>query len=348
MMKKHMYVMTCLSAAVLLTGVAVGLQAQSLPTAPVADKDNKTLAREAFSRAREALTKERYQDALNEANKALSLDPTLADAQIIQKLATDKLKSPTNGGTSTTQNTEPTTNPADKVYAKAVTLLPEDINRIKVMELSLTDMNDPKNKLQGRIERKALDDFWDTILIKDDRYRTMSRKDRDAFTAQSNFTEQVRLITDLKAAQFYNKIMITADPAFMTNYKTLVQPLILQNCATAACHGGEKAVGFRLYSTPVRPTEHYANFYAISTYVRDGNYMMDRAKPEFSLFIQYLLDPRVARTKHPGDAKLVQRYANDNDPKLKPVADYIKSLQFPAPEYGIAPAKAPVPAPGQP
>jgi hypothetical protein len=116
-----------------------------------------------------------------------------------------------------------------------------------------------------------------------------------------------------------------------------VEPYVLQNCATAACHAGDKAGNFKLYRPGAGTPEQvlYTNFYILAMYTNKDGKMIDHDKPDQSLLLQYGMVKAAAVIPHPGKAE-VRYFTDRNDPKFKAMSDWInKQLRFPRPNYGI-------------
>jgi hypothetical protein len=58
---------------------------------------------------------------------------------------------------------------------------------------------------------------------------------------------------------------VTRDPQAILDYKRLIQPMVLRNCATSACHGGPGGGDFILYNGNDQATT-YTNFYIMEQF----------------------------------------------------------------------------------
>jgi hypothetical protein len=207
----------------------------------------------------------------------------------------------------------------------------QQISMIRLQELSNNEQN-----VRGKVPVKTLQIFWDQF-VKAQVGADLSTTAYNNFINPLNFVEQVRAIKQANMPQLAQTIEITSDPADMMAFRNSVHPWILQNCATSACHGGEKGGKFRLYRPPgqVNDAAIYTNFYILSMYQpADGGKLLDRDQPEKSDVLQYAL-PRVTAAKaHPGTMD-VHKFGDANAVEYRNGVNWIKSLAFPQPDYGI-------------
>lgn len=278
-------------------------------------------ARTQFEKARALYQQDRFSEAQTENQKALALDPHNSDAILLAKVLAEKTAA--GGGAGAGAGAR------GGAGAKAAVLSAQQISMIRLMELSGADRN-----IRGKIDRSALEDFWQEVVIKDGTVDT-SPQAHAAFLSPTNFAGQVRMIRDSGQSKFMNQVTITSDPATLRgaqNTFTQVQNYVLQSCATAECHGGDKAGAFRLIpnnTTGVSVEQQlYTNFYAMTMYKDAGGKMIDRENPEKSLFITYSLPKGHPTVSIP--AKM-----QPNDAQYRRMIDWIRSLAFPQPNYGI-------------
>ncbi len=116
--------------------------------------------------------------------------------------------------------------------------------------------------------------------------------------------EVLEFLFKLKARDLYDKVRVLDDPPALTTFRTRIhQTYVLNYCATNQCHGGSGAASrdfFLFRNNPWEDATAYANFYILHAYKKDDMYrMVDRARPEESLLIQYGLPRRDAKYPHP-------------------------------------------------
>jgi hypothetical protein len=228
------------------------------------------------------------------------------------------------------------TGAADKVRL----LKPSDISLIRFKELSNEDLK----TMKGKIDRKTLDLYWQQVIMQSG--TEVSKDAQNAFVNPNNFVQQVQAIKDSGNASFMEKVEFTTDPSALVTFKRTIQTFVLQNCATAQCHAGEKAGSFRMIKPANNDQVVYTNFYILSMYNgRDGK-MIDRDQPAKSLLLQYALPKTVTSTPHP---KIdTHHFADATSPEFQAIVTWIKSLSFPRPNYGITyevPGPAPIATP---
>lgn len=171
-------------------------------------------------------------------------------------------------------------------------LTPEQINRIRQVELRLGETNVPL-RFDNDVERRFAARRGVTL----------------ASLRQRTPLERFTLMRDAGEADLLADVRVLRDPASLLEYRNRIQPRVLSGCATSGCHGGDAAGEFRLFSPASSEAESYTNFYILATrsYVVRGpdgrtveRRMLDRVSPEQSLLLQFLLPPEVARFPHPG------------------------------------------------
>ncbi len=314
-------------------------------TAPAVSAANHAAALDAFRQAHDLYEQEKYADANTQNNKALELDPGLKDALLLKRVLQSKLGE--TGTTTTGPGGNTPTGPAPKVKP----LTAQQISMIRLQEIS-----DADTQIRGRVSRKFLDEFW-TTYVKTQPGQDLSVAAYNDFVNPSNFANQVRAIRNAGNPKFSENVEIQSDPADMVAFRTRVQPYVLANCATSACHGGDKAGNFHLLRTGGATPDAvaYTNFYIMSSYVtKDGGMVINRGEPDKSLFLQYGVPRNVAHFTHPGKAEVRPHFGDENAADYRMMADWVKTLAYPQPNYGIVyeipgmsvtPAPAPTTAP---
>lgn len=321
---RRMMVAGAVAAAALLAGMQLTLQAQQTRPATSAGApaaQNRDAALSHYAEARKQFDQQNYAEAKNEVDQALALDPGLQDAKLLRmRIESHLTETPGGGGAAKTAKTE--------------LLTPEQISRIRVLELGPRE-----TELRGSIPRKALEDFWNDVILHD---QTLSESSKtttahDRFLSPSNFPLQVEWIRKSNAVKYLEQIKLDSDPEVMKSFKRVVQPYLLQNCGN--CHNARSEHKFKLYGTlgNVNDAQTYTNFYILNTYNIKNAFMVDRQSSDsadHSLFIQYAMPREQARFKHPGDVELPRRLTTNSDTYRQLVA-WVKSLAFPKPDYGI-------------
>jgi tetratricopeptide (TPR) repeat protein len=306
---------------------------------PVVSPADKAAAEAQFDKASALYQQKKYAEAQIENDKALQLDPTNVNAVLMQST----LKRYLAGGMPGSAATQGVA--AIGVGGKIPVLTTQQVSLIRLMELG------PNDRAIGRIDVKGLEDYWQNFALKD-ALGDKSKAAHDAFINPGNFVGQVARIRESREIKYMQMITLTSDPATFIFYHNNVQTFVLANCATADCHGGEKAPGgnFRLLNPATTTEQQYTNFYILSQYANQDGKMVDRDNPEKSLLMQYGLPWASASTKHPKVE--ARKLTGLNDTRLRSMNDWIRTLAFPKPNYGItydvpggaAPAPASAPA----
>jgi hypothetical protein len=323
-------------------------RAQTTTTPAPASAADHAAALDSFRKARAFYNQRDFADANAANDHALQLDPSLNEAKLLRKVLREKVGNgtPTSPTAGDAEAGGPTTGPAK---VKALTM--EQVSMVRLQELSEAD-----TQIRGRVPRKALDAFWNKYM-KTQTGADLSQGAYNAFISSANFMGQVHAIKDSNLQEFAESVEISSDPARMVAFRTSVEPYVLQNCATSACHGGDKVANFHLLRPGAASPDQviYTNFYTMAEYrTKDGGQMINRDDPDLSLFLQYGLPKTVAQFAHPGNAQFRPHFGDKTAPEYQIMAAWVKSLAFPKPNYGVVyeipgmtatPAPTPTPAP---
>ncbi len=290
--------------------------------------------------ARRAFDERRYDLAEKACRDAQSIDPNNADAAELLKLTLSqrRLESSTPPPAGGTDSRDPGSSPTSmgKIPSPWKTLTPQEVNSIKQQELADTDA-------------KVNFNFKNGVLKK---YHDADPNTQMTFTQFSKLpTVQRAMMIIRNGGDLAKDVDVVNDPAVILSYKKEVQPLVLQGCATSACHGGnnESAKKFALITPAPSTPEAYTNFYVLQTYkknvsegVIDGVFnpafatMIDRSHADMSLLLQYGLPEQSADYKHPrtrGYNGIFPR--GKEDPKYLAIRSWITSLNRLPPDYGF-------------
>jgi hypothetical protein len=150
-------------------------------------------------------------------------------------------------------------------------------------------------------------------------------------------------------------IYVRNDPIAVAEWRQRVQQVIVQGCATSACHGGPNAGEFYLHNVRNLNGEGpaYTNYFLINTAnaaeaADDGSFfgggaaaLINRDRPELSPLLRYMLPPDQVEDGHPvmdGPNAYNGLVRGTNDPQYQLVGRWIEglpSLTDPATAYGI-------------
>lgn len=262
-------------------------------------------------------------DALNEAAK---ISPGNAEiAELRQKIAAQMPAAPT------TAPAAPTTAPGPAHLAPGAlpppalkrNIVPFEINEVRQLEWRGED--EPiRVILDADAKRRFLQHYTD-----------ITAADFNALTP----VQQANLMLSKGPPGVFPGVQIMSDPAAILEFKRGVSRVILQSCATANCHGGDKAGTFKLINPAAGTTALYTDYVILQTSVGvngpGGRPIIDRVNPEASLLLQYMLPPDQADTPHPKTPAYHGAVRNKNDPRYMEILHWIQSLNPVAPRYGI-------------
>lgn len=203
----------------------------------------------------------------------------------------------------------------------------EDINRIRVYEVDLNE------RPRIAVPRATLNNFLDEYAAHDS--VPTDRRGRSQFLRAEGY-QQLAIMFDARAREFYGDVVVRDEPEHLRDFRRRIhRQYVLNYCATNQCHGGEEAPGNLQLVRDTATDAVYTNFYILHSYENEDGYMIDRARPEESLLLQYGLAQNAAQTPHPQVRGWRARF---NDPSARffsEYADFIDSLWRPRPDYGI-------------
>jgi hypothetical protein len=228
-----------------------------------------------------------------------------------------------------------------QVAAELRKLTPEEINRIRYMELRAMRLRTSRpDRVSVRISRETIEEF---LVEMEGDSRFVGKRNRQAFLKQTA-TQKLHVIAQLKGSAFADKVEIQTDPEVFVEFRRNVMPYVLRGCATNGCHGqaNEDAVGFRLFKDPKKtaPTT-YANFVILSDLAVGAGRVLDRAQPQDSLLLTYMLPRSEVKVeqRHPGDVELKPIFQSRKTARFKRIEKWIGSLRprltLDSNEYGV-------------
>ncbi len=220
----------------------------------------------------------------------------------------------------------------DKTDLEKDLVTDRDILWIRLMELRETDKvpikykNDVLMRYVRDMQGREIDD-WDK-LWKKRRFLGWTRM-KQVMEILANKPENTSLLKD---------IHVTSDPKFMTDFRTRIWPVIRSTCTAMAGHEILKPKGGLMFfvsgSKSVRVD--YTNFLILSgfKFKKDNKRLIDRQYVDNSLVLQYGLNPKISKDRHPGNIPPI--FTDKNSSRYRRVYNWIKSLKGPlAPNYHI-------------
>ena len=212
-----------------------------------------------------------------------------------------------------------------------------EINRIRYMELRGMRMkSEQPDRVSCKVPRETVDDFL---------LEMQGHQDFQGESARVNFRkmtapQKLHKIAQYKGAAYADKVEITSDPEVFVDFKKRVMPIVLRSCGTTACHGlSERDAGrFVLYNDPKKTTATtYANFLMLNEITYKGHRLIDRAQPENSLLLTYMLPKEDIQPdlRHPGNVKYDPTFRSSGPRGFRRIRDWISSLKHPSEDYGV-------------
>lgn len=255
-------------------------------------KLGKTDAKGHLDLAKWLLDKKSYSLAAQEVDAAQRIDPSSGEAVTLYQviLSQRRLEASAHAGpTVTTPRMTPdaTGRPATGMPANVVNrkyLSADDVNLIKQSEWKATDAT-VRVRMQGDVIK---------------RYTSYASVNPAEF--KSGLTDQQRAweILTRGLPEMRSEVRLLNDPQPLAEYRTKIQPVLLNGCATANCHGGASAPGgFFLYNPAENEAATYTNFYLLNRFSSKAGKVIDRAYPDKSLVCQYALPAVATDVQHP-------------------------------------------------
>ncbi len=286
--------------------------------------------------------RQRYPLALDEVNRALTLDPEHAAAKRLKVviLAQQELASKAAAGTSSA------TGATAAKRGNFPLLSDRDVALLKVYEI---DLNNPGRLI---VPREAIDALFDKYGSNPAVPQT--REGRDAL-----YKAEPAAILDImfraQARDLYSLIKVADLPQSLKRFRDDVnRTWLLNSCATTACHGGEEAGRLRL--TDERPSTDQAALtnlvildrFRIKPAFRPAKAdpaapstvpLIDYSKPAESPLLTFGLPPSDSSNPHPGAGAGLKgwrpTFLNREDPKFIATVKWIESMVQPRPTYPI-------------
>jgi len=227
------------------------------------------------------------------------------------------------------EGSEATSQPGDAQHQQPMPKLlnNEAIQTLRRCELQLDRPEVVGALFNNRVQERFLEEYG----------ADLESKVRDRFF-KLPASERAQLILRHAPDTLGPDVEITRNPARFEVFERKVLPIVLENCATSACHGPKGTTRWRIY-TDRATTEKlvYTNYLIIHEFTAGGERLLDREFPARSTLISYGLpdEERLVDqpTRHP--VAIQPPFAGRNDRKYREVLSWIESLSFPAPDYGI-------------
>ncbi|MBI1373153.1 MAG: hypothetical protein GC159_10520 [Phycisphaera sp.] len=290
-----------------------------------------------------------YNKLLALLNDVLKIKPDHSQAKLLRTIITDEVKklgdpataptptptptpapdAPTVPGTPKPDAPQPDAPKPDQAGASKV-LTQNDINLIKVFEVQLS--NKPTiTKFDNKMLQEMLEQFRNDPVMAP----YLDRNGLNELRKLQGY-QQLELLFKLRARDFYPRVEMRGDPEVIQVFKQQVYPryvvpYFIRN------FGDGKVKGLYLQSTrATREDVLYTNYLMLHRTKIDKLPVIDRFIPMDSLLIQWGLPRNEAKYPAPAEFKTWRPYfTGREDPRIKPIADWIKSLWGENDEYPI-------------
>jgi hypothetical protein len=249
------------------------------------------LARFAFANGKNDL-------AARALNSALQIDPNNQEAQDLLKTVNaqndmqHKHDADAAGSAAPTDDAPTAPGMASPMAIPKRLLTPADINSIRQHELK------PAEDIPISIPPETRRKFAANIGMNYNDFNAMAPAD------------QLALILQKGDAKTKAAVKIARDPQSIMDFKRLIQPMVLRNCATGNCHGGPAGGKFILYNNTDQAST-YTNFYimeqfAMKSTANSGFFggggerkLIDRGDGAHSLLVAFGLPAGQGDINHP-------------------------------------------------
>ena len=201
----------------------------------------------------------------------------------------------------------------------------KQLNLIRLFEIDLKLK--PVVQISSKTIRKVLDEYAG------DDPQLLGARNQKRFLSLRNH-EQLAIIFELSQTNpeirsLYSEVVVKTDPPALRTFRTKIHKnYVINYCGTAGCHGGSKAGKLFLFRTkPISDETVYTNFFILDSHRSAGKFdLIDRGQPKNSLLIQYGLPRSAASEAHPEVDGWQPNFRRRNDPRIKMMEDWIRSL----------------------
>jgi len=218
-------------------------------------------------------------------------------------------------------------------------LTPEEVSRIRYLELRgmrLGQATNRPDRVIVKIPQETTEAFLKEMEGHEDWRGDATRREFLRLTAP----QKLHQIAIYRGARYADRVRIMSDPEVFVAFRQNVMPTAVRACAQPGCHlyDPQHPRPFQLFKDPVKSeATTYANFVMLCEMEIDGRRVINRAKPEESLLLTYLLPVK--------DVEPALRHAGNPGPKTifrtrkargyRAIQKWIASLKHPAEDYGV-------------
>ncbi|MFN0138256.1 MAG: hypothetical protein ACKVS9_19300 [Phycisphaerae bacterium] len=202
-----------------------------------------------------------------------------------------------------------------------------DILRLKLHEFPLEGEPDKVNvRFTMGDERKTVEDLLLAQLADD----PTASPDWSKILRTGSPPERLQVVLAATGVRFLDRIVVTGDPRVFDEYRRTVLPLLTRGCLRSGCHGGSATHAFRFPVAPPKSDGYvYTSFYLLDQLETADGSLINRAVPEASVLLAYLLPPTADGPKHPPvkREKLNPAIPKRDSAEHKALLDWLESLR---------------------
>lgn len=213
-------------------------------------------------------------------------------------------------------------------FAAPPKLSDRDILRLKLHEFPLEGEPD---KLTVRFtmgdERKSVEDLVLAQLADD----PIADPTWSKLLRSGTPPERLQVVLAATGMKYLDRIVLQGDPRVFDDYRRNVVPLLTRGCLRSGCHGGSTAQVFRFpVASPSSDAYLYTSFYILDQIDTADGPLINRAVPESSVLLAYMLPPTADGPKHPPveHDKLNPAIPKQDSAEHKAILDWLSSLRI--------------------
>lgn len=277
--------------------------------------------------------------ALDEAERALELDPDHPEAQRMARLLSMQIELNKRARRSPVlrqEREEGNPRERDDVQSRFPLLDEDQVNLLKVYEVDLSER--PRLVIQRETISRLIESYRGNPLI------PTTQEGREAIYRKSN-GQILDLMFRLQARELYGEVRVLDQPRSMRLFREGVhRTWLINSCSTTACHGGAEAGRLMLHNRRVNSDATvYTNFLILERFrMADGTPLIDYDKPEHSPLLQMGLPRGDSLYPHPEAPRGITGrdawrpiFRSTDDRRFRRTVEWINSLYRPRPDYPI-------------
>lgn len=214
-------------------------------------------------------------------------------------------------------------------------LSPRDILKLKLSEVELDGPAERLNvrfrKVRGErdLEDLVRAEMAEAVDYDPDWARTLER---------GQPYEKLPVILKATGLKYADRLEIRGDPRAFATYRRRVLPRVIKGCVRSGCHGGYTTHAFRFPIGSQTSDEFvYTSFAILDEMGTAAGPMIDRALPEESALLRYMLPGEEGRQAHPSvkQGRITPVLRGTRDHRYQAIVEWISSLRSPHPDYEL-------------